>query len=128
MKHLTGDEVWVYRNLRKNCLSVMQNGRVITRMGRVLLYDCRFVVRPAGHERVLRERRKNVHAFVVGRMAPREDYTWDDLPIALRYNPYEAAYFRDVADGRQVTGAQKVYVSITSGITASGVHYGQSQI
>jgi hypothetical protein len=44
----------------------MHNGRIVGYAEAVILTDVEFRVRESGRQRVLRERRKNVHAFVVG--------------------------------------------------------------
>ena len=81
--------VEVYRNLHKNCYSVRalsgeDKGRVIDHVQSITLRDVSFVVQPAGRNRVLEEKRKNVHAFVRG--------TITDTPIkhgmSVRYDPY----------------------------------------
>ena len=65
--------VFVYFNLHKKCLSVKalegeSKGRVIAHADSVELVNATFKVSQAGRQRVLRERRKNVHAGVVGTM------------------------------------------------------------
>ena len=81
--------VEVYRNLHKNCYSVRaltgeNKGRVIDHVRSITLKDATFVVQPAGRDRVLREKRKNVHAFVRG-------YVTDESithGMRVRYDPY----------------------------------------
>lgn len=89
----------VYWNLHRNCFSVRSRrkddrGIVIAHVyDRFVLADVKFVVNQAGRERVLREKRKNVHAFVRG--------LWVDPRTMLQpftsvyYNPYEGPTFRD---------------------------------
>jgi hypothetical protein len=67
---------------------------VISYLDVVALSDVSFVVRPGGRNRVLKEKRKNVHAFAVGTLS-------DDIILHQKscrfyavYNPYKAAYFR----------------------------------
>jgi hypothetical protein len=95
--------VYVYRNLKhgrnaKPLYSVMYKGRVVARVSRILLTEASFVVREAGRQRVLRERRKNVHAFVCGKWVRRGgafgiDANGKDLPVKITYNPYYAGSF-----------------------------------
>jgi len=64
-------KVFVYFNLRKRCFSVkalegMYKGRVIAHRDSLHLQDAEFKVSEKGRQRVIRERRKNVHAGVVG--------------------------------------------------------------
>lgn len=66
-------DVWVYRNLMRSdgsWYSIMQRGVVVAHARRIALAPARFVVRPAGRRRALETGVKNVHAFVVGRIAP----------------------------------------------------------
>ena len=69
----TGLRVFVYYNLHKHMWSVKalegeHKGRVIAHREWVILQNCRFKVSQAGRQRVLREKRKNVHAGITGRM------------------------------------------------------------
>ena len=58
----------VYWNLHKKCWSIQDRttGRVYMHVTAITLADGKFVVRPAGREKVRREGKKNVHAFAVG--------------------------------------------------------------
>lgn len=62
----------VYFNLHRSCWSIRLRGKVQRHAGALFVVSphvdepVRFVVRPGGRARVLREGRKNVHAFVVG--------------------------------------------------------------
>lgn len=99
--------VSVYRNLKhgksaRPLYSIVQRGKVVARSHRVVLTNASFIVREGGRQRVLREGRKNVHAFVAGTLAP------DVIPSAsisarVRYNPHDAGAF--TLDGRPVKGA-----------------------
>ena len=87
-------KIEVYRNLHKKCWSVRQAGLVKFHCHRVNLKQCSFVVQPAGHAKVIREKKKNVHAFVRGYLCNDERQTitsfcWDDI----YYNPYKADTF-----------------------------------
>ena len=88
-------QVRVYRNLHKKCLSVQAkvNGawRVIRHVDTITLTDVTFKVSQAGRERVLRERAKNVHAFVTGVCTGIE--LIPDHATRVSYNPYKAGTF-----------------------------------
>ena len=60
--------VQVYRNLHNRLLSIQdaKTGLVIGHATTVDLKDATFIVREAGRQRVLKEKKKNVHAFVKG--------------------------------------------------------------
>ena len=93
----TAKRAYVYFNLHKKCWSVRQSGRVVDHTNEILLKDCRFMVSQAGRERVLRDKRKNVHAGVSGYVV---DSFQDGHPSAtadrvanLTYNPYKHKTF-----------------------------------
>jgi hypothetical protein len=89
----------VYFNLLKKKLSVQaKNERgdwiVIRHADTIALKNVEFKVSEAGRQRVIREKRKNVHAFIVG-----EEAKWSELPInhqIVRYNPYKWSSFVDI--------------------------------
>ena len=99
-----GDRVEIYRNLHKGCFSVRQKGRVVGYLydnEEFHLKDCKFAVQPAGRAKVLKENRKNVHAFVRGTYRgnihigmpienPNENEYYTQL---VTYNPYKADSF-----------------------------------
>ena len=61
-------KVEVYRNLHQKCWSVRdcKTGKVVDHVQKIHLEDAELVVRPAGRAKVLREQRKNVHAYSMG--------------------------------------------------------------
>jgi len=68
--------VYVYKNLHKDCWSIKQHGLVkahIPQGESIGLWDCYFHVDVKGREKVLREKRKNVHAFVKGYLQDAEN-------------------------------------------------------
>lgn len=92
-------KVFVYRNLHKNCWSIKalegnNKGRVIYHAQSVTLSNCTFKVSKAGRERVLREKRKNVHAGVAGELI-RVNIPLSYMPqmTAVTYNPYKYESF-----------------------------------
>lgn len=77
----------------------------------VVLHDATFKVSEAGRQRVLRERRKNVHAGVAGTLVSMA------LPSIIsdkqvRYNPYKGATFVD-AEGFPCLSASQVFCGVT---------------
>lgn len=117
--------VEVYWNLHKKCWSVRRaGGRVLYHASAVTLDDVTWVVQPAGRARVLREGKKNVHAFARGtltRVTPigdapslsplegRIDRPRDRSRLwkAVNYNPFRLGMFIATdLDGRvQALGA-----------------------
>lgn len=58
----------------------------------------------AGRERVLRERRKNVHAFLRG--TPTTDAPPEGEPVRVTYNPYTSGSFVVVGTNEPITAAR----------------------
>ena len=106
-----GRRVYVYFNLHKKCWSVRQDGLVKFHSQQVCLQNCKFAVQPAGRARVLREKSKNVHAFVRGYLcdtkAPkgRPDIENQNIWDNISYNPYKSATFVDDANNPVYTAA-----------------------
>ena len=67
---LTDKSVYVYFNLHTELWSVRsrKTRRVLFHSAVVLLYDCEFKVSQAGRKRVLKDKRKNVHAGIAGEL------------------------------------------------------------
>ena len=95
--------VKVYWNLHKDMYSVQYKGKVVAHLPFLCMKDCEFKVSEAGRKRVLRERRKNVHAYVVGTLLGFDP----NLMVykRVRYNPYEAGYFQLKDTGEPVYNA-----------------------
>ena len=90
-------EVEVYRNLHRNCWSIRdaKSKLVLGYADDVTLSDAYFVVNESGRQRVLRDKKKNVHAFVRGRIL------FTDVPCTgtkVTYNPYKFGSFVTVHD------------------------------
>lgn len=124
-----GDRVKVYRNLHLGrdvgvkFYSVVKNGLVVTHVSSIMLKDVKFVVQPAGREKVRRTGRKNVHAFVVGTVTPSGMGTdkLGVLPIKVTYNPRTDDKFKS-GDLWWVTGADVAVVN-QSGVTAAYAYF-----
>lgn len=82
--------VQVYRNLHNGLLSIRQGGVVIGHATHVNLNQVSFKVNEKIRQRVLREKKKYVHAFVLGRVV-----NFDPCPmpsndaLQVAYNPYK---------------------------------------
>lgn len=88
-------KVDVYFNLHKKTLSVRHKGIVVHHSDYVKILNPKFVVSEAGRQRVLREKRKNVHAFVRGELASLVNDPKDSTEDfqAITYNPYKYTTF-----------------------------------
>ena len=115
--------VQVYYNLHKKCLSIRHKGKVIEHAQEVTLTDARFHVQQAGRERVLKQKRKNVHAYVSGKL--KESFWFTQAPKYIwtakqrvAYNPYKYKSFVDKETLEPVASAEVVHISgkrITAG-------------
>lgn len=58
----------IYKNLTNGKWSIKDHssGLVVGHADGVILKDCKFIVNESGRQRVLRERQKNVHAYILG--------------------------------------------------------------
>jgi hypothetical protein len=126
------NKVFVYFNLHKHVFSLQSRnkedyGLVSGHADHVILKNVKFVVREGGRQRVLKEKKKNVHAGVVGEVVqglPEGNVSVLEFPVT--YNPYqttsfvkradrEAVYEADYAilrlgvDGKPLTSAYEVH-------------------
>ena len=83
--------VEVYKNLHRGCWSVRQNGIVRFHTYAIALEQCQFKVSESGRQRVLREKRKNVHAFIKGMVTRKGDRVKGDK---VTNDPYKMSTFR----------------------------------
>ena len=88
----------------------MKTKLVIAHMNLVALENVEFKVSEAGRQRVLREKRKNVHAGVIGYIC---ETTLDSSQVRILYDPYKAGDFLN--EGAPIKVAKKVLFS-TSGL------------
>ncbi len=107
-----GSRVKVYWNLHKNCYSVVslekrKRGLVVAHVERLNLENAVFKVSQKGRERVLREKRKNVHAYIEG-------FITNKIPLIseqISYNPYRLPFFHTV-DGTKVDSRRLTLLEI----------------
>jgi len=106
--------VKIYRNLRDKCFSVLFRGKVIEHCDAFMLHNCEFKVSQSGRQRVLKEKRKNVHAFVVGNRVPLNKHSSRlRVPLTSKvkramYNPYKFNSFVDFYTLQPIYRAQFV--------------------
>ena len=104
--------VRMYWNLHKHIWSVQdcKTGRVIDHVTALTLADAKFVVRPAGREKVRREGKKNVHAFAVGTVSLDNGFATRSNARPVTYNPYKNDTFVFADTGESVTDAYVISV------------------
>ena len=124
-----GLKCFVYFNLHRKVWSIKalegeHKGRVIAHSSMVEMSDCSFKVSEAGRQRVLRDKRKNVHAGIVGvvrtigenmdtlsRTAMRREANWvrhggHPAYTPITYNPYKFSTFVRRSTETPVTSAR----------------------
>lgn len=112
---------YIYRNLTSNCFSVKHKGKVVERFTDAIYFFGAFSVNQKGRDRVLREKKKYVHAFVVCNgircLYSQERFGWNLREVV--YNPYknDAFVYADTGDIVQgdhliVMDYPKVYVVV----------------
>ena len=114
--------VFVYFNLHKKCFSIKalegdRKGRVVAHSDTVVLEGCKLLVSEAGRQRVLREKRKNVHAGVTGVWinGDRVESHYEFLSMVGRqvtYNPYKYSSFIIKATEQSVDKADVVAMKV----------------
>jgi len=116
-----GTPVRVYRNLHNGKLSVQvkQDGKwkVHAHVDDIVLDDSKFKVSQAGRERVIREKAKNVHAFILGNVAASGDFNLNNSR-QVTYNPYKMENFSTKDDGQSIFSARKTRVQSSGHIHA----------
>lgn len=82
---------------------------VVAHCNEIILQNVSFVVRKAGRERVLKERQKNIHAFVKGEFVGESTGVIDVSGMKQAYyNPFKQDYFSDKETGEKLIGAELV--------------------
>lgn len=97
MDDIIGMKVFVYYNLHKHVFSIKamegdRKGRVVGYTTHVILSDATPKVSEAGRLRVIRERKKNVHAGIVGIVESLGDIG-KQIGEEVTYNPYKFSTF-----------------------------------
>jgi len=120
-----GKRLYIYKNLHLNLFSIRQGGKVIDHRDEILLEDARFLVGKKGRERVLKEKRKNVHAGISGFWA--EEWEASSImksytPYKVSYNPYKNETFVLTEDMKTtINEAHFVKMNIDDGVFAFGI-------
>lgn len=105
--------VRVFINPKHGCYSIMQDGRVKASAKQIRLRDAAFLVRESGRQRMLRENRRTIHAYIVGQLieflhpAAASSLTRLDGRSAC-YNPYRYSAFVDRETETPLSNAQLV--------------------
>lgn len=111
----------IYRNLHKNCFSVLKyipqikGYRLHEHITEAYLYNVEAKVSESGRQKVIKEKQKNVHAFLLC-----TNYRKEDMPIyghpyfpEIYYNPYKYDTF--VVNFEPFESAKRVMLTLTAG-------------
>jgi hypothetical protein len=123
-KHI-GDKVMVYYNLNKHTFSITYKYKLIELADHIKLTDVEFRVRPGGRARVLKDKRKNVHAFVIGTLLEYCKYPCESLPNDINdnivtYDPYKYSSYvmkdtkepiYNVKDVEMINSRNKIFIT-----------------
>ena len=107
---------YVYYNLHKKCWSLKnwKSKRVEKHAKRVVMINCEMKVSEAGRQRVLKEKRKNVHAGILGKVLSCTDAEQcRQLPEEFQqitYCPYKYKTFVTVNGVLPVYNAKCVFI------------------
>lgn len=103
----------IYRNLHKKCFSVLKYNeekkgyRLYAHVDRAILTDVVTKVSEAGRQKVIQEKKKNVHAFMLAKYyvpIPANRYVVRSEEIY--YNPYTQSTFTEDKGGPTFTGCE----------------------
>ena len=109
--------VAIYKNLHNGLFSVKQGGLVVAHVASVTLTNVHFKVSEAGRQRVLRDKQKNVHAYVIG-MIKDINKPCDKVGARLSYNPYKADCFTWCDNGQKaiIGASDALYCDSSKGL------------
>lgn len=101
-------KIKVYRNLRTGGFSILDHktGLVVAHANTITIVNAEFKVNEKGRQRVLREKQKNVHAYVCGTFFP--NYAVKSIGKEVSYNPYEQSSFTYRHNNEEITEASYV--------------------
>ena len=109
--------VQVYRNLHRTSVGGTHvysvrgdDGRVKKHVENLTLKDCSFRVGEKGRQRVLREKRKNVHAYIQGKECKNDKFPMENS-IKVQYNPYKNKFFINTETNKPIFEAKWVQIS-----------------
>jgi hypothetical protein len=102
----------IYRNLHKKGITYSVRDSVSKRVlfytSNITLKDVSFLVNPKGRERVLKEKRKNVHAFIRGTVDTSGGTPSGKL---ITYNPYKSdKFYLKNNENKKLQSADKVFI------------------
>lgn len=117
-----GKDVFVYYNLHKKVWSIKdrKTGIVIAHSKKVSVDNPQFKVSEAGRQRVLRDKSKNVHAGVVGKLNAHNNDFSSEGKKRVSYNPYKYSHFYESDTQAPVHSAESAVLHVQDKIDNDG--------
>lgn len=103
-------KVKIYWNLHRKCWSVQHKGKIIGYADSILLNDVIFKVSEKSRQRVIQEKKKNVHAFACGTLVERNIKKPENMNRAISYNPYRFGFFFDKVSLQPVQNCKSLFM------------------
>jgi hypothetical protein len=104
---MTKAKYYIYRNLRTGGFSVKHKGLVVCLAHSLYGLAVEFRVSEKGRQKVIKEKRKNVHAYAACEYFAIDSHQPPiDKLKKITYNPYVADYF--TCDGKEINSAEEV--------------------
>lgn len=117
---------FIYYNIRKKMWSVLNSDmKLVAHTNEIYLKNVKFIVRQGGRQRVLKEKRKNVHAFIKGEIITKEEFDKGDVfgYSVVTYNPYLYSTFVHQGNKLPVRGGSYACL-IDHMLFVKGIEYG----
>lgn len=85
--------VYVYKNLHNGLYSLKQNGKVVANGYNFFLNNVETKINESGRLKVIKNKQKNVHAFIIGYLDNKLNYDFI-FKNKISYNPYKDNCFK----------------------------------
>lgn len=111
-------KVEVYKNLHNGLFSVRQDGLVVAHVESIVLSYPKIKVNEKGRQKVIKDKAKNVHAFITGfPNSVNKGFTIEGKR-AITYNPYKFKTFvyKDGFQDVRPSNDNKIYMSVYKGV------------
>ena len=103
LQHIYGLPATIHMNLHKGLWSIRHKGKVIDNCNDALFWIDRLHVSETGRQRVIRNQRREVHAWICGRLELHNCEPVVCKPQEYTYNPFRSPVFHDRDTGEAFT-------------------------
>lgn len=119
-------KVRIYKNLHKKLYSLQEkidgSWRVKHHKEVIVCHNPSFIVYQSGRQRVIREKRKNVHAYICGNVDVSTNISSSELDsmltkfVRVSYNPYKGGTFRTADEHQNPVHSAKIAILTLNGV------------